>query len=880
MRALRIYSFWLVLTFLLTGVFHLHAQNISNSKISAHLINAYTGGSSNIIAGHPKVLKILDVGSGMVNAMRAYKAGTPTGKVVLRVYSPHIYTLDTDPDASVAATNFWTTILLPSINSLSPSDRALLDYLEGPNEGQTPTLGYPGDRALQASQWFNQFWTNLTSMIVAAGFKPCIGSIAVGNPGGSPSEMQSYLAAFVPALRQAKAAGGAWSYHAYTINYTTDVNEEFYYSLRYRQFYNYFATAFPDLNNMPLILTEGGVDAVGDPNTSGWQARGPAHYYQRWLNWFDYQMAQDSYVMGCTLFQNGDPGGWSSFDLEPIAGWMRSYLTNPTNVPPAPTGLSAAPGNARITLTWTNAPVNPCSFNVKRSTTNGGPYTTIATNITMGVTNYSYVDTTVTNGGTYYYVVSAINTIGEGTNSAQVTPPIIVPTKINCGGSAVRGFIDDIYFSGGLTFAVANAINTNGLINPAPMPVYQSQRYQNLTYTLPYLTPTASYKVRLHFAEIYWNAAGQRVFHVLINGTQVLTNFDIFAATGAIYKGNIQEFNAIADSGGVINIQLVTVADQASCNGIELVANPTNVIPSVPTGLATSVSPGKVSFSWMIPANATSFNVKRSTTSGSSYVTIASNVTASSFIDYSFTPNTTYYYVVSAQNAAGESPNSAQASATPTVGLPDLVVTGISWTPSPTYAGNGVIFKATVKNQGSAATTNGVVIGVGFTVDGAGVSYSANTTASLAPGSSVLLTANGGGSPGANWPSTLGGHVVGALVDDVDRFQESNEGNNFSTTNMPVYTTGYAINSGGNAASSFVADQNFNGGTTFTAANTIDTSLASNVAAPLAVYQSERRGNFSYLFNNLSEVGKVMAKKLSAKSHLRGCRLCARLRFC
>ena len=110
--------------------------------------------------------------------------------------------------------------------------------------------------------------------------------------------MQSYLAAFVPALRQSKAAGGAWSYHAYTINYTTDVATEIWYSLRYRQFYSYFASAFPDLNTMPLILTEGGVDLSGDPNTSGWQARGTQADYERWLNWFDGQMQQDAFVHG------------------------------------------------------------------------------------------------------------------------------------------------------------------------------------------------------------------------------------------------------------------------------------------------------------------------------------------------------------------------------------------------------------------------------------------------------------------------------------------------------------------------------------------------------------------------------------------------------
>ena len=218
------------------GIPAIRAQDLSPSKLSAHLINNYTAGSSNILAGHPRVLKVLGLDSGfpsgMVQAMRDYKAQVPSGKLVVRIYSPRNYSLG--DDATASAGDFWTNILQKGLSFLSSTDQALIDYLEGPNEGQTPTLGYPGTAPLQASQWFNQFWTNLTPEIAGAGYKPCIGSIAVGNPGGTPSEMQSYLAAFVPALRQAQGAGGAWSYHAYTINYTTDPVVEIWYSLRYR----------------------------------------------------------------------------------------------------------------------------------------------------------------------------------------------------------------------------------------------------------------------------------------------------------------------------------------------------------------------------------------------------------------------------------------------------------------------------------------------------------------------------------------------------------------------------------------------------------------------------------------------------------------------
>jgi len=821
------------------------------------LINAYTSGSSNIVAGYPRALKVLAVDSGfpsgMLNAMRDYKARVPGGKVVVRVYSPKTYTLTND--ATTSAGDYWTNVLQQSLNTISSSDRALIDYLEGPNEGDTPSLGLPWSAPLQGSQWFNQFWTNLTPRVVAAGLKPCIGSIPVGNPSGSTAEMQSYLAAFVPALRQAKAAGGAWSYHAYTINYSTDPNVEIYYSLRYRQFYSYFASAYTDLTNMTMILTEGGVDFAGDPSTSGWQARGSSANYERWLNWFDQQMQQDPYVLACTLFENGDPAGWSSFDLEPIGGWMKNYLLPPSNVPAAPTGLVANTGSGAVVLSWTNAPLNPTTWSVKRSTNNGGPYFTIASNLTTGVQASTYTDTTTSNSTTYYCVVTAVNAFGESHNSAQVvaTPVGLSSSAINCSGGAVGAFQADNLFSGGQTFSTGTAVATNGVVSPAPMPVYQTQRYGDLTYTVQYLLQNASYKVRLHFAEVYWSGSGQRVFNVLINGTQVLTNYDIFAVAGGNFKAVVTEFNALSDSSGNISIQLVTVVNNAAINGIEIVANPTNAIPSASSNVAAAVGNALVMVSWWPPAGATAFSVKRSTSPGGPYSVIASNLTGTSYRDPSFNPGTTYYYVISAWNALGESANSAQVSATPANGLPDVVVTSVSWSPSNLFAGTNVVFKATVLNRGSAATPSGVTLGVGFNVDGAGTaSWSSGYSSALAPNESVTLTADGGPGGVNYWTATTGVHFVTATVDDINRFPESIEDNNSAVANFTVLTTRYAFNSGGGAVGSFAVDSKYAGSAnTYSVTNSIDLAGLTN-AAPAAVYQTERWGDFAYVLDGLS----------------------------
>ncbi|HEY7414406.1 MAG TPA: malectin domain-containing carbohydrate-binding protein, partial [Ktedonobacteraceae bacterium] len=144
------------------------------------------------------------------------------------------------------------------------------------------------------------------------------------------------------------------------------------------------------------------------------------------------------------------------------------------------------------------------------------------------------------------------------------------PVQINAGGAAAAPFVADTDFSGGSTASVSNAINTSGVTNAAPQAVYQSNRYGNFTYTVPGLTSGSTYTVRLHFAEEYWTAAGQRTFNVSINGTQVLTNFDIFATAGAEFKAVVEQFSATANSSGTVTIQFATVKDNAQINGIEI----------------------------------------------------------------------------------------------------------------------------------------------------------------------------------------------------------------------------------------------------------------------------------------------------------------------
>ena len=242
--------------------------------------------------------------------------------------------------------------------------------------------------------------------------------------------------------------------------------------------------------------------------------------------------------------------------------------------------------------------------------------------------------------------------------------------QISAGGPATGTWAADKDFTGGATAAVTNAISTTGVTNPAPQSVYQHNRYGNFTYAIPGSIPGATYTIRLHFAEEYWTTAGSRIFNVLIDGTQVLTNFDIFATAGGEYKAVVEQFSEVAPSNGVITIQFVSVKDNAQVNGIEILSSSSPAPPPTPTGLAAIAGNASVMLSWNASSGTTSYNIYRGTTSGGEGTTPVGTSTSTSFTDTGLTNGTTYYYKISASNSAGTSAQSSEVSATPTTTSP------------------------------------------------------------------------------------------------------------------------------------------------------------------------------------------------------------------
>ncbi|MFC5470741.1 glycoside hydrolase family 9 protein [Cohnella suwonensis] len=324
-------------------------------------------------------------------------------------------------------------------------------------------------------------------------------------------------------------------------------------------------------------------------------------------------------------------------------------------VPAAPTGVTATAGNAQVALSWT-ASGGATSYTVKRATTSGGPYTNAATEVMAT----SYTNTGLTNGTTYYYVVSAVNSVGESSNSTQTsaTPaapqPPVAPTGLTATAGNAQAVLNWTASSGAVSYNVKRATVNGG----------------------PYTTVATGVT-----ATSYANAG--------------LTN-------GTTYYYVVSAVNAAGES----------------ANSAEASATPQLAIPAAPTGLTAAAGNAQVALGWTASSGAVSYNVKRATVNGGPYTTISTGVTATSFADTGLTNGTTYYYVVSAANAAGESANSTQASATPTSVTATLAAQ--FKTTNGNATDNQIYASFNIKNTGtSAVNLSNVKLRYFFTKDGA-----------------------------------------------------------------------------------------------------------------------------------------------------------------
>jgi fibronectin type 3 domain-containing protein len=539
-------------------------------------------------------------------------------------------------------------------------------------------------------------------------------------------------------------------------------------------------------------------------------------------------------------------------------------------VPSAPTGLTAAASSSSVIgLSWT-AVTPPANCTISSYSVYGGTTANPTVLIAGGLTGTTYSNTGLAASTTYYYVVKALDSYGTSAASAQAqatTQPITGPgVSIDAGGAAVsnsgggdNSFIADADFTGGGIYSVTHAITIPASITAtaAPAAVYQSARQGASTYTIPGLAAGNSYTVRLHFAELYFSAAAGRQFNVVINGTTVLTNFDIYATAGANYTAVVKQYTATANSSGQVVIALTNGAkDQPMINGVEVLGSVTTctTVPSAPTGLtATASSSTVIGLSWSAvtpPANCTisSYTVYGGTTANPTTV-IASGVKGTTYSNTGLAASTTYYYVVKAVDANGTSAASAQASA---------------MTQAPTTC--SAVPSAPTGLTATASSSSAISVSWTATTPPANCTISSysvygSTTSGFTPSSSTLLSNSVTGPTYSNTglaASTNHYYVVEAT----DAYGTSAASAQATATTQPTPpNTGYvSINAGGPAASnsgggdtSFVADEYYSaGGTTDLVTNTITIPASiATTAAPMVVYQTARQGVVTYTIPGL-----------------------------
>src|SRR5438034_305768 len=289
----------------------------------------------------------------------------------------------------------------------------------------------------------------------------------------------------------------------------------------------------------------------------------------------------------------------------------------PATQPGAPQGLSAAPGDATVSLTWSPPSSNGGSpitnYRVYRGFTSGGE--TLLT--TLGVVT-SYSDTAVTNGVTYYYEVSALNNVGEGPRSSEASATPVAPPTVP-GAPRDLGAV-----AGDATVALVwSSPSADG-----GSPITQYKIYRGTTSGGETLQPPIG---------------------------NVLTYSDTSVTNGVAYYYYVTAVNVNGESGSSNEVSAMPVAGPS--------------VPGAPRNLVATPGNGTMTLTWSPPpwdvrSPITGYTVYRGTNSGNrSFSVLLGNVTT--YTDTGLANGQRYYYVVTAINAIGEGPPSSEVSAKP-----------------------------------------------------------------------------------------------------------------------------------------------------------------------------------------------------------------------
>ncbi|WP_162343190.1 malectin domain-containing carbohydrate-binding protein [Cyclobacterium salsum] len=139
--------------------------------------------------------------------------------------------------------------------------------------------------------------------------------------------------------------------------------------------------------------------------------------------------------------------------------------------------------------------------------------------------------------------------------------------RINAGGPYLyRGkevWLPDTRFSGGNKYS--NQVPISNTENDA---LYQTERNGDFSYEIP-VPKTGQYTLELHFAEIYWEQSGARLFDLKVENDLFRTNIDLVKDIG-VKKANVVRIENLEVKDGNLSLELITQRDRAKISGIAL----------------------------------------------------------------------------------------------------------------------------------------------------------------------------------------------------------------------------------------------------------------------------------------------------------------------
>jgi hypothetical protein len=309
-----------------------------------------------------------------------------------------------------------------------------------------------------------------------------------------------------------------------------------------------------------------------------------------------------------------------------LCGWFAQWTTRnfavvaseatPPTVPGVPSLDPATAGDAEVSLTWSppldDGGASITDYVVYRSESSGTEEALAPSGGAL-----TYTDLTVTNGTTYYYKVAAVNGVGTGgqSNEVSATPSAAPPPTVD----------------------------------PPGAPTLDSATAGDSQVTLAWTAPADDGGASITNYQVLRSATSSDEV-VVATVDNVMTYTDLGLSNGQTYYYRVAAVNSAGQ--GAVSNQLSAVPKAP---------------PSAPRSLAAKAKAGQIKLTWLAPlsnggALITGYEVWRGTSSGGEeWIATVGNVL--SFIDLSVVRRTHYYYVVRAVNGFGLiGPNSNEVS--------------------------------------------------------------------------------------------------------------------------------------------------------------------------------------------------------------------------